>query len=235
MEKLLLVDLKKLRIAKVSTDFEALRYWAGLLCEPGQFRIQPMSSKYFSCFSIAELCEIYHNETGKTGRLDSYMDQLRDTMYAISEIQEDNTPVSTLREKLGSELPAVADLNSRAHTARVQATELPWKQEDVAEEAARRAAAQQAAAGPEEKKAAKKKTEPTGEPKPKRAPADPSGRPAAESKTGQVWAIADKLAAENKKLPKASKELKKLVVDACVAAGINGSTAGVQFAKWAKA
>lgn len=57
-----------------------------------------------------------------------------------------------------------------------------------------------------------------------------AGRPAAQSKTGMVWIIADRVRAEHKKA--AGKELRNLVISACLAEGVNKGTASVQFGKW---
>lgn len=66
------------------------------------------------------------------------------------------------------------------------------------------------------------------EPKAPRAPADPSGRPKAGSATGKVWEIADEVAATITD----EKALRKSVIEKCTQAGINSSTASVQFGKW---
>jgi len=70
-----------------------------------------------------------------------------------------------------------------------------------------------------------------------RAPRDPNaapvaaGAPAAGSKTGRVWEIAEQvwLAAGS---PSELKDVRKQIIAACEAEGINGSTASVQFGKW---
>lgn len=67
------------------------------------------------------------------------------------------------------------------------------------------------------------------EPKSKK-PAKKSGkatRPAAGTKTGKVWDIADKLAAKGK-------ADRAKIIEACVKAGINKSTAAVQYLAWSK-
>lgn len=61
-------------------------------------------------------------------------------------------------------------------------------------------------------------------------PATPAGRPKAGSTTGQVWDIADAIKAKNPDMDK--KEIRNQVVAKCEAAGINKSTASVQFGKW---
>lgn len=53
--------------------------------------------------------------------------------------------------------------------------------------------------------------------------------PAAGSKTGRVWAIAEECFAKH---PTIDKVLRKMVADACEEAGINGSTMSVQYSKW---
>lgn len=55
----------------------------------------------------------------------------------------------------------------------------------------------------------------------------PAARPAGGTLTGRVWEIADGLCAT---VPSAN--LRASVVQACEAAGINKSTASVQFGKW---
>ncbi len=55
-------------------------------------------------------------------------------------------------------------------------------------------------------------------------------RPAAGTTTGRVWAIADELLQAHPAGP--SKEFRRSVVAACEAAGINSSTASVQYGKW---
>lgn len=55
-------------------------------------------------------------------------------------------------------------------------------------------------------------------------------RPAAGTTTGRVWAIADQQLAQ---WPHGiNKEFRRLVISACEAAGINSSTASVQYGKW---
>lgn len=55
-------------------------------------------------------------------------------------------------------------------------------------------------------------------------------RPAAGTTTGRVWAIADELLQATPAGP--SKEFRRSVITACEAAGINSSTASVQYGKW---
>lgn len=71
---------------------------------------------------------------------------------------------------------------------------------------------------------------PAKEPRAPRAPKGADGRPDASSKTGMVWVIADRVRAAHKKAT--GKDLRKLVVDACLAEGVNQGTASVQFGKW---
>lgn len=54
-------------------------------------------------------------------------------------------------------------------------------------------------------------------------------RPGTETQTGKVWLIADGITKDSGK-----PATRKAVVDACVAQGINTSTATTQFGKWAK-
>lgn len=60
------------------------------------------------------------------------------------------------------------------------------------------------------------------------AGSSPEGAPKAGSKTGMVWQIADSLYTEGADF----KSLRKQVIDACEAEGINVSTASVQWGKW---
>lgn len=64
--------------------------------------------------------------------------------------------------------------------------------------------------------------------KPKARGASSDGKPSPSGATGKVWLIADRVHAE-KGLDR------KAIMDACVAEGINPSTAGTQYAKWKKA
>lgn len=70
-----------------------------------------------------------------------------------------------------------------------------------------------------------------------RAPRDPNaapsvaGAPAAGSKTGKVWEIAEAIWQAAGR-PSETKGIRKQIIDACEAEGINGSTASVQFGKW---
>lgn len=59
----------------------------------------------------------------------------------------------------------------------------------------------------------------------------PAKRPAPGSKTAFVWDTADACKAANPKLD--DKGLRKLVIETCIKAGTNKSTASVQFALWA--
>lgn len=54
-------------------------------------------------------------------------------------------------------------------------------------------------------------------------------RPSAQTKTGQVWSIADKKSAELK-----APAGRKFVIDTAVKAGINPSTAATQYGRWRK-
>lgn len=64
-----------------------------------------------------------------------------------------------------------------------------------------------------------------------RAPAGPGGRPAAGSATGKVWELADQARAAHGEGP-LDKEFRRSVIKACEAAGVNPSTASVQYSKW---
>lgn len=65
-----------------------------------------------------------------------------------------------------------------------------------------------------------------------RAPSDgPSEAPKAGSKTGRVWGIADTIYVQSGQSSD-FKALRKQIVEACEAEGINGSTASVQYGKW---
>jgi hypothetical protein len=55
--------------------------------------------------------------------------------------------------------------------------------------------------------------------------------PKGGSKTGRVWEIAEPIWAAAAK-PENWKEIRKAIVEACEAEGINGSTASVQYGKW---
>jgi hypothetical protein len=68
-------------------------------------------------------------------------------------------------------------------------------------------------------------------PKPRAAPSGPATRPKAGTSTGKVWDLADALAAKHTD----AKALRKAVIEACEAEGINASTASVQFGKWKSA
>lgn len=59
-----------------------------------------------------------------------------------------------------------------------------------------------------------------------------AARPKAGTSTGQVWDIADEVSATFTN-DKTGKAVRKEVIERCEAAGINKSTAGVQFGKWA--
>lgn len=58
---------------------------------------------------------------------------------------------------------------------------------------------------------------------------DTAGRPAAGTTTGRVWGMADQVFAERGNI---DKDFRKEVVRRCEAAGINKSTASVQFGRW---
>jgi hypothetical protein len=65
-----------------------------------------------------------------------------------------------------------------------------------------------------------------------RTAATPGDAPKFGSKTGRVWEIAEAIYAQHA-LPIADfKALRRQIVEACEAEGINGSTASVQFSKW---
>ena len=71
-------------------------------------------------------------------------------------------------------------------------------------------------------------------PRPPRDPNAPpavAGIPGAGSKTGRVWEIADEIWLAAGK-PSDTKGIRKQIIEACEAQGINGSTASVQYGKW---
>lgn len=76
----------------------------------------------------------------------------------------------------------------------------------------------------------RREPKPAKEPRAPRAPKGADGRPDPSSKTGMVWVIADRIHAEHKKAT--GKELRNLIVSACLAEGVNKGTASVQFGKW---
>lgn len=57
----------------------------------------------------------------------------------------------------------------------------------------------------------------------------PAAAPQSGSKTGKVWEIAEQCYAKHGQI---DKTLRKMVADACEAAGINSSTMSVQWSKW---
>lgn len=65
-----------------------------------------------------------------------------------------------------------------------------------------------------------------------RAPAAPSERPKAGTTTAKVWDIADALLKTQKGKISDAKSFRTAVINECVEAGINSSTASVQFGKW---
>lgn len=65
-----------------------------------------------------------------------------------------------------------------------------------------------------------------------RAPAAPSERPKAGTTTAKVWDIADALLKTQKGKISDAKSFRAAVINECVEAGINSSTASVQFGKW---
>lgn len=77
----------------------------------------------------------------------------------------------------------------------------------------------------------------TKQPSTPRPPKDPNaapsvaGAPAAGSKTGRVWEIADGIW-EAAGRPSDTKGIRKQIIDACEAEGLSGSTASVQYSKW---
>lgn len=60
-------------------------------------------------------------------------------------------------------------------------------------------------------------------------PAEKVSAPAAESATGKVWSYCDALVKENKPL------VRKAVIDALVAQGLNPATVSTQYQRWTKA
>ena len=66
-------------------------------------------------------------------------------------------------------------------------------------------------------------------PKVRAAATGPATRPKAGTSTGRVWDICDKVAST---MHDSEKALRKAIIAACEAEGINASTASVQFGKW---
>lgn len=59
-----------------------------------------------------------------------------------------------------------------------------------------------------------------------------SAKPRSAGATGRVWEIADKVESDNP--TKEGKELRALIINACVKSGINPATASTQYSKWKK-
>lgn len=60
----------------------------------------------------------------------------------------------------------------------------------------------------------------------------PAEAPKSGSKTGKVWEVADAILAQHAQPVADIKALRRQIVAACEAEGINGSTASVQYGKW---
>lgn len=244
----ILIDMEKLRVVKRAPTVNQLEYHAELLCKNRDFRIQGPENRHWSAFTITELAQIYMNANGPSGAMRSYEDAVLAVAAVVAKLPIDETSAKDLAKKLGYEIktaetqlprsgyavdmqapPGVVG-NGVAEDEPAPAKGKRGKKQTVNEEL--NTAAAMDAAG---KKTKVKAEKPAKEAKPPREKADASGRPPSTSKTGQVWDIADKILKASPKADKGNKEFRTKVIDACVKAGINQSTAGVQFSKWKSA
>lgn len=143
------------------------------------------------------------------------LEVLQDKCEVLStQVPTDETSAEELRNRIPADV-----LKTASTKRREEATDMGQGGKEVAQKGKKKGS---------EKAAAEKTEKAPKEAKPKKEK-DPTGRPSTGTATGKVWEIADSLIGKGDVTP-----ARAVVVAACVEAGINPATAGVQYGAWLK-
>ncbi len=104
-EQNILIDTAALRFIKAAASVEQLEYWADLKIPTNHnFYICGVDNRYYSVFSELELRMLYQNHTGiELAVATPYVELVRYVAAVARDLEQDDTPVATLRKKLGRE------------------------------------------------------------------------------------------------------------------------------------
>lgn len=213
--KFVLIDNSKLKAIKAAETLRQCMYHAALLCKGDYLVVTTAERRHLSAYGMGQLADLWKNTSGrKLPIVSCYSDMVRMVQEVIDEIEVDPDSETVLMKKLGRELGPVDKLPTFDKGA-------PYNPEKDPE-------------------AAKARAERAAQPRAERAPrAAVSGgvapvRPKAGSVTGRVWDVCDATRTANN-MQVADKALRALIVAACVADGIDPSTAATQYSKWKRA
>lgn len=232
------VDMQGLRVVHVHHDRFTCHHLADI--ELPHVHVRTLEVQYpddLSGFTDYELQKLYSNHTGQQAPGYFRPHVLRAVAGALLSLKETDADPAEARQQAF----AAASLG-KDRLQYVKGSSQPRIVPDLFELVAQQVAADAAAAlaanlpaptpAPEVLAAA---PQPAAAPAP-RAPrptsTGPATRPAAGSTTGKVWDIADAWVTDECNTAATDKEMRRQVIAECVKAGINSSTASVQYSKW---
>lgn len=206
------------KLLKKALGCAEAEYWAALLAPEAQTRIQHCdSARHFSVFTAQQLSAIYMQAKGPSGKWLSYEQAVQETAQHLAKLPVDTTDAHTLRQQLGRDIHAgdrkLVSYSTRDAAPLTDAPPQPVPRPASLPVASRSKPTSPPPLVPTVAKQVKAVTAP------KRAGA-----------CAQVWEIA--AAQRGKKKPPFDKAFRTQVIAACEAAGVNKSTASVQYGKW---
>lgn len=204
MAEFILIDNERLKVMKVTNSLEAAEYWTEILCRNSDTTIDDRGVRRF---------------------LSKYTDmELRMIYYnATGKVIPPHTEYSPTLKLVYEEVVQPAEVDPTPVEVLRDILGRDLRHDPVVKVPAPDNSNTQAASAP---RAAPKARSGGGA-------GGSTGGPPKGGTTARVWEIASNLLAE--KVGEVDvKELRKAVIDACVAEGINQSTAGTQWSKWKK-
>jgi hypothetical protein len=200
----LVIDIDGLRVVKRAVSLQAASFWADLLCPDVRVKVCPTLASSFSGFTEDELVSLA-DSLGHHLPVQPYGEMLQGIKALVRAMDIDETSLGELARAVQKASPK-SDTRMQRATALPPATFVPHAL-----------------------------TQGDGSPRaPRSARAPSSGkveRPAAGSTTGRVWEVCDQVHAANPGWTN-KKDFRVSVINACIKAGINESTAGTQYSKW---
>lgn len=107
MEKLLLINSEKMVILKAAPTVEQLEFWEELLAPEDNCYICGTGGTAFSVYTHLELRMLFSNMRGRDPGEREYSELVKMARLLADEATVDDTPVETLRQRLGRDLPPV--------------------------------------------------------------------------------------------------------------------------------
>lgn len=235
----ILIDTTELVVHKSAHSLSCLERWAEILIPArNDFMITGYTPRDYSCFSENELDELYASIKNRPAPGNTWHAKAQALINELQKIPDDDEPRSRTRQRvLGSStmLPdAVIDTDE---TAVDDIT--PQEDETMTTKATKKTAAKKKTASKKtaSKKTASKKTA-SKKSASKKAAAKPAvervnqngvTRPAAGTKTGTVWDIADKLSAKA-----GEPAVRASVIEEAAKSNIPKATVSTQYQRWRK-